>query len=220
MSTRWTEADTALLLELYPSLPAHEVAARMGKSISSIYSHAQELRISKSPEFLQSKASGRTSGEQGKATRFAKGQAPWNKGKSYIAGGRSGLTQFRKGERTGKAAELWRPIGHERVCDGYLQRKVTDTGVTRHDYRQVHRLIWEEVHGPIPPGHALAFRNGDRADIRLDNLELISRRELMLRNTVHKLPKEVVEVIQLRGALRRKIKNRERQHEEQNAARS
>jgi hypothetical protein len=113
-------------------------------------------------------------------------------------------TQFRRGDKP----HTWRPIGTERLTkEGYLQRKMADTGSTVDDYVEVHRLLWEEHHGPIPAGHTVVFRDKDRTNIAIDNLELISRRELMLRNTVHRLPKELADLIQLRGALNRKLRS-------------
>ena len=86
-----------------------------------------------------------------------------------------------------------------------LDRKVSDTGYPPRDWRGVHLLLWEEHHGSVPPGHAVVFKNGNKADIRIENLELITRRELMARNTVHNLPKPLAQLVQLRGALVRKI---------------
>jgi hypothetical protein len=81
-------------------------------------------------------------------------------------------------------------------------------------WRAVHLILWESAHGPLPPNHAVAFKNGDKADIRLDNLELITRRELMARNTVHNLPKPVAQAIQLLGQVRRQINRRTRDEEQ------
>jgi len=75
----------------------------------------------------------------------------------------------------------------------------------------VHRELWERHHGPIPRGHAVTFRNGDKQDIRIENLELLTHRELMLRNTVHNLPEPLARTIQLKGAVNRKIRRIERE---------
>jgi len=102
--------------------------------------------------------------------------------------------------------------------DGYLERKVTDdpSFVPNRRWVSVHRLVWEAAHGPVPQGHAVVFlpgrRTADLASITLDGLELVSRAELMRRNSYHtRYPKEVAQLIQLKGALNRKINRRSRQ---------
>jgi len=124
-------------------------------------------------------------------------------------------TWFKKGERRGVAVRLYRPIGTERISkDGYLERKVNDALPLQARWRAVHLLVWEAAHGRVPKGHAIAFANGNRRDIRPDNLQLISRRELKARNTVHNLPKPLADTVRLLGALNRKI--RRMGHEESN----
>jgi hypothetical protein len=125
-------------------------------------------------------------------------------------------TWFKKGVRQGVAVRLYRPIGTERISkDGYRERKTNDNLPLQARWRAVHLLLWEAAHGHVPKGHAIAFCNGDKRDIRLDNLQCISRRELMARNTVHNLPKPLAETIQVLGALNRAIRRRTRSHEEQ-----
>jgi hypothetical protein len=124
-------------------------------------------------------------------------------------------TQFKKGERRGRAACIYQPIGTERLSkDGYRERKISDGMPFQRRWRAVHLLVWEAAHGPLPPGHAVVFRNGDKADIRLDNLDCITRRQLMARNTVHNLPTPLAQTVQLLGALTRQI-NRRTTHAEQ-----
>jgi hypothetical protein len=77
----------------------------------------------------------------------------------------------------------------------------------------VHLLVWEAANGPVPPGHAITFlpgrRTTDASLITLDALQLVSRAELMRRNSHHtNYPKEVSQLIQLKGALNRKINRR------------
>ena len=150
-----------------------------------------------------------------KDTRFKPGHRPHNKGvKGWQAGGRSAETRFKPGNRTGKAARLYQPIGTERITkEGYLQRKVNDDMPLQRRWKMVHHIIWEESYGPIPKGHVVVFKNGDRQDVRIENLELISRVENMKRNTIHRLPPELAEVCRIKGVLTRKINQRGR-HEE------
>ena len=93
--------------------------------------------------------------------------------------------------------------------EGYLERKVTDTGVKRIDYRLVHHLVWLAAGREIPPGHVLTFRDGDKRNFDLDNLELLPRKQLMQRNSYHNYGQEVANLIQLRGAINRQINRKE-----------
>jgi len=115
-------------------------------------------------------------------------------------------TQFRTGERHGVAARRYCPIGTERLSkDGYLERKVSDGQPFHRRWRFVHVLVWEAAHGPVPAGHAIVFVNGDKTDIRLENLQLVTRADLMRHNSVHNYPAPIPQLVQLRGALNRKI---------------
>jgi hypothetical protein len=58
----------------------------------------------------------------------------------------------------------------------------------------------------------VVFRPGrattDPALVTLDAVELITRREIMARNTMHRLPEPLARTIQLRGVLTRAINQR------------
>ncbi len=115
-------------------------------------------------------------GKIGASGRFQKGFLPWNKGIKFDSGGRSHETRFKPGNRGGKAVELYQPIGAERISkDGYLQRKVNDDMPRQKRWRGVHILVWEEANGPLPAGHAVTFRDGNKQHIALENLELLTR---------------------------------------------
>lgn len=213
---RWSGEEDALLHALYADTPTATVATRLGRALTSTYQRARKLGLAKSEAYLASPAASRLrrGDHVGAAFRFQKGHAPANKGlrRPGWGPGRMKATQFKKGQ----PGWNWRPVGSRRVVDGYWYTKVSDLrGVpwTR-NWRATHVLLWEEHRGPLPPAHAVVFKNGDRTDIRLDNLEIITRRDLMARNTVHNLPKPIAEAVQLLGALKRKI-NRRARHEEQ-----
>lgn len=206
----WSSEDDVLLRGLYPDMPTSEVARRLNRSVSATYGRAGNLGVEKSATYLASPAACRMrrGDAVGKRFRFQKGHAPANKGlrRPGWSPGRMRETQFRKGQMSGAAAHRFKPVGSERTIDGYLYRKVAAVpGPWTQNWKLIHRLLWESLHGPIPPGHAVVFKNGNRTDIRPDNLELIPRRGLMARNTVHNLPKPLAQTVQLLGALRRKI---------------
>lgn len=116
----------------------------------------------------------------GRTGHFPKGAEPWNKGKTGYMG--PNRTSFKKGNRPHNT----RYLGHERISkDGYIEVSVAErnphTGFHRR-YRLKHVYLWEQHNGPVPEGHAVVFKNGDRSDIRLENLMLLSRAELLTAN--------------------------------------
>lgn len=201
----WTESEVSLLKIHYSNMRTEELAKLIGCTLNCVYHKAFQIGLRKSPVFMASCASGRLmpGGEVGKHTRFKPGQPSHNKGKKFPARGRAIDTQFKPGSTPPNIL----PIGSERFSkDGYLQRKITETGYRPRDWVAVHDLIWIAQHGPIPEGHVVVFRNKKRTDIRLDNLEMISRAELMQRNSIHRYPEPVKEVIRLSGKLNRTIR--------------
>ncbi|MDF5866322.1 hypothetical protein P4115_00545 [Pseudomonas aeruginosa] len=117
----WTAEQELVLLRLYPDMPNEVLAARLNKTLQQICSKAYRLGLKKSSEFSK-----KIRQDWGSATRFKKGNTPWNCGmKGLPARGRSSETQFKKGQKP----HTWLPVGSTRVsADGYLQRKISDTG--------------------------------------------------------------------------------------------
>lgn len=191
----WTPEEDAALKRLYATTAsAREIGLALSRSRPSIKNRVNTLGLKK-PEGITNSG------------RFLPGKRSWNKGRKGLdMGGRSRETRFKPGHRGGKAVELYQPVGAERLdADGYLRRKLNDDMPLHKRWRAVHLILWEEVNGPLPAGHAVVFRNGDKTDIRIDNLECITRRELMARNTVHNLPEALREVVLLKAAVIRKI---------------
>lgn len=219
---RWSAQDDAFLRGRYPDTRTSAIAVALGRTLSAVYGRAEKLGLNKSAAYLASADASRLrrGDNVGAAFRYPKGHVPANKGvrRPGFGPGRMKETQFKKGQRSGQAARNWMPIGATRLMDGYRYTKVSDVPNMPYtvNWKPTHILLWESVHGPVPPKHALKFVNGDRTDIRIENLVLISRRQLMARNTVHNLPKPVAEAVQLLGALQRKINRRSNGHEKQN----
>jgi hypothetical protein len=46
--------------------------------------------------------------------------------------------------------------------------------VGRSKIRYLHRVVWEERHGPVPPGHKVCFRDGDYLNCAPKNLFLLT----------------------------------------------
>lgn len=112
----------------------------------------------------------------GRTGHFVKGAAPWSKGKKLPFNAGSARTQFKKGcPRSGKAAEVYQPIGAERVHEnGYVERKIHDGFPMQSRWKFVHRIEWEAANGPIPDGMVLKCKS-DKADTSPKNWELVPR---------------------------------------------
>jgi hypothetical protein len=191
----WNAEDDETLRAIFPDMPTATVARRMRRTVPAVQRRAGILGLSKSAAYLASAQAGRfrRGDNVGAAFRFKPGHEPANKGlrRPGWSPGRMRETQFKRGTLNGFAAAHVRPLGSTRLIDGYVYRKVSDVPNVPHtvNWKPEHNLIWVIAHGPLPPGHVLKFKNGDRTDMRLDNLELISRRQLMARSSVHNLPK-------------------------------
>lgn len=203
----WTDDDVLYLSEHYPHELTGTVADALGRNVSSVQAKATKLKLRKTPEFYKGYYAHRLDGTRGKDTRFKPGLKPWNKGKAYDSGGKSHETRFKPGNRP----HTWQPTGTERKTgDGYTERKVTDTGNSRRDYVLTHRILWMEHNGPIPDGGVIVFRDKNPQNLIIENLELITRDELMRRNSIHNYPTEIVEAIRQVNGLRKRIKNIEK----------
>jgi hypothetical protein len=201
----WTAEDDAQLADLYATHKLKDIAQIMGRSISSVANRRVKLGLKRTPE------------QQAKIGNgcFKPGQKPWNTGKKgWKAGGRSAETQFKKGE---KPSNTWRPIGAERITkDGLLQRKVSDTGDKRTDWRPVHVLIWEAENGAVPEGRIVVFKDRDQRNLSHENLEAITRAENMRRNSIDRYPPEYRQAAITLGWFKRRINKVEREQHENN----
>ena len=206
----WTTIELEFLRANYPHVRSADLAAALERTLTSVYGMAKELGLSKSAEFLASPASGRTNVQQSVSGRFKPGIVPWNKGTNFAAGGRSVETRFKPGQ----SPKNTMPIGSYRIApDGSLQRKTSNAkGSNSMRWRGVHELVWVAANGPVPAGHIVRFKPGMRTtdpdQVTLDKVECISLADNMRRNTRHNLPKELADLIALRGALTRQINKR------------
>lgn len=125
---------------------------------------------------------GRYKLNSGVTGRFKPGQVPFNKGMKGIGGWEP--TQFKKGHKSIN----YRPVGSERInVDGYTEVKVADPN----KWRLKHQVVWEQVNGPIPKGHAVIFGDRNKLNVEPGNLLIVSRAQLVRLNQKNLIQNDV-----------------------------
>lgn len=200
----WTAKENELMELIYPHISTEEVANQLNRSIKSVYAQAWLLGISKSDEYTRSLKI--KSGEQlkkvGVKTRFKKGSIPQNKGKKLSKEMYEKLkpTMFKQGHRPYN----FQPIGHRRITkDGYIEVKVGE-----HDrFDLLHRFIWKVWVGPIPEGHIVSFKDGDKMNCDINNLHLMTQEQNMLNNSIQRYPDDIRNTMIALGRFKSKLKS-------------
>lgn len=214
----WTRKEAAAVRTLYADMSTAKLARQLGRTESQVYQCAARMGLKKSEAYLASPEACRLrrGGNVGAAFRYPKGHVPANFGlrRPGWSPGRMRETQFKRGERSGFAERNWKPVGTI-VADseGFMRVKIKEReasdppGWCHEVWPLLHWRTWEQHHGPIPGGHAVVFKNGKRSDCAIENLELISRGDLMRRNTIHaRYPPDLKKAIMLLGAVKRKVR--------------
>lgn len=189
--TPYTPSEERIIRERYANERTDDIASYIGKSIKSVYHKAHCMGLKKSQEFIRSGKCGCfvKGGSYGVEHRFKKGNVPFNAGlKGLYKTTNSG--QFPKGN-----------LPPNTKFDGCITTRKDKSG---HDYKFIrigkakwelyHRYLWVSVHGPIPKGMIIIFRDGNSLNAELDNLMMISRSEHAVRN--HNQPKAIAKIKQ------------------------
>lgn len=115
---------------------------------------------------------------------YKKGNIPINKGTKGMFNVGGNRTSFKKGNKSWNCD----PIGTEKWKsqtkndkEGFLYVKVQD-GHKQHNWKQKHRLLWEQAYGEIPEGYKVIFKDGNRHNIVLENLALVSDSQMLILN--------------------------------------
>lgn len=197
---KWTIEEDESLRRLYPNMSSLEVSQLMNRSLKSVYSRANILGVCKSEEFINSINSGRfKGGNKGKMFQFKKGNQAWNKGlKGLQIGGVE--TRFSKGSQP-----------HNTRHDGAISIRVEDgrpyqyIRISKGVWKPLHNHIWINTHGNIPKGMIVVFKDKNPLNCVLENLELITRKENMARNTIQRYPRELKFTLKLLKKLKRTV---------------
>lgn len=209
----WTKEEINILLRDYqdPNIFTADIAKRLDRTPSQVYNKAQTMGLKAPLERMRLAGKLGTNHPNAVAHRFKKGSIPPNKGKKMSPEIYEKVkeTMFKKGN----SPVNHREVGSERInVDGYIEIKVAEPNM----WRLKHRLIWEQHNGIIPEGCNVQFKNHNTLDCRIENLYLISKSEQMRNENslMARYPKELRDVIRLKGVVKRQLRKQEKMQNE------
>lgn len=168
----WSPEEIEFFREHYPNYKNDELAEMLGRQESQVISMAHRMKLKKSKAFWKYINSFPNAGKFGH-------RPAWNKGMKGLLLG-SGASRFKPSNRP-----------HNEKYDGALSiRWEQVTGRPIIMYRQARRKwipyshhVFASYYGEIPKGMIIRHRNGNRLDYRLENLELVTKRQNYLKNS-------------------------------------
>lgn len=160
----WSEEEKEYLKKITPGHHYNEIQELMNKKFKLDFTIDQIKG-----------AIGRYKLSTGITGQFNKGHTPTNKGIKGVIYEGCKKTWFKKGEESINH----RPLGSERInVYGYIEIKVAEP----HKWKLKHRVVWEEHNGPIPKNHNVIFGDGDKSNLDINNLILVSKKQLLTLN--------------------------------------
>ena len=159
---RYTKEELDFIRKVTPGRHYHEIVEMFNKKFDF------QINTKKLKETLKNHRI-----STGLTGRFEKGHTPYNKGKKFPGTGNKAA--FKKGNVPSNRMN----VGEDAISsDGYIKTKIADPNV----WEFKHKLIWKEKNGPIPEGHSVIFADGNRMNLDIDNLLLVSKAELLMLN--------------------------------------
>lgn len=120
--------------------------------------------------------------KSGRTGKYEKGNQPWNKGiNPWIdrpdAYKRIKPHLFKKNT-----------LPHNTKQNGFITQRSNGYYYIRIDLNEwelLHHYKWKEFHGQIPQGSVITFKDGDISNCHINNLEVVTKKELFLKATVY-----------------------------------
>jgi hypothetical protein len=195
-----------IIRQRFPHEKTQCIADDLGLTYSQVANRAFTMGLKKTLDFKRSESSGRTNLlTAGAKFRFTPGHTPFNKGKEMPTEvyEKVKATMFKPGNRP----HNWKPDG------SIVERKDTDLSGRVYLYYKLsdskwilyHNKIWIDANGPIPNKHIIIFKDGNTRNCQLENLQCISMKDNVLRNSIQRFPEEIKEVIKLTTKLNKTI---------------
>lgn len=117
----------------------------------------------------------------GRTGHFEKGIIPWNKGTKGVC--KANKTTFKKGNKSWN----YKPVGSERInSEGYTDVKIADPN----KWKLKHHILWEKEVGSIPEGYVLVFADRNKQNIKIENLLLVNKKQILTMNANNLISEE------------------------------
>ena len=167
-----TEEEGKTIEDNYLIVPLKRLAKQMGRSNTFVRNYLKRNNLIVPPDIIERRK---------QEAKRKKGDVPHNKGQKMPEKTKEKLrhTFFKKGHLPHNAYESDGAISMRKDNDG---RPYPHTRIALAKWMPYQRYIWEQAYGPIPDNCLIVFKNKDTTDIRLENLELISRQDNADRN--------------------------------------
>jgi len=192
----------------YCDEPTINIARDLNIPISKVYGIANRMGLKKSKEYMKKNMPGMDNLiKHGAAFRFKKGNISHNKGVKMPDEIYQKVkhTMFKPGQEPHNT----RPVGSIRIQEKRGDIPYQYIKVSNQHWQLLHRYNWEQVNGKIPRGMVLRFKDGNTMNCEVNNLELLTKQENMMRNTMHQYPAEIKEVLKLKNKLNKLINGKE-----------
>lgn len=199
----WQQHEFDYLIANYPNVKISELSNHLGRSKQAINTKAHILKLKRSPEFIKEQLKG------GIKCRFKKGNVPYNKGKKHAEYLNEDSikniisSQFRKGNEP-----------HNTRSNGEISLRCDKSGkryqyirIEKKNWKLLHVHIWKQHNGKIPNGYCVVFKDKNSLNCQIENLECISRIELMSRNTIQRYPTELKKTLKLLKNVKSKLES-------------
>ena len=163
MKCKYTEEQLSFLSK-NKLLPRKELTNIFNKKFNTNNNFKQIQGVCKRHDFMT-----------GRTGKFKKGNISFNTGTKGVM--KQNKTSFKKGS----IPHNYKEIGSERICskDGYIYIKTVESK----KWVLKHRFIWEKHNGKIPKGKIIQFKDGNKENLSIANLECISRQENLYLNS-------------------------------------
>lgn len=211
MVKKWNELEIEILKKEYPFIETKTIACKLNKTCKQCAYKAYNLKLKKDISFLRLQALRLKEG--GKLYHFKKGQISHNKGKKWAeympekSAEKIRKSQFIKGQIPHNSLSLGTEvIRKDKSGKEYLLIKAH--GEKKLVFKQIY--IYEQSFGKVAKGKCVVFKDGNSLNCVIDNLECITRAELVIINSIHNYPPELKQQIKKVNKLKKIIKKLEK----------